>query len=397
MIANPEKGAKIAPSRQALSEIVLSTGFSLTGAGTVLLGVLLPVFSRRWALRDDQAGLLLFLQFFGSALGAVFTGLQRIRSMAIGYGLLAVTACMLAFTNVRAPYAIFFFFGLGLGMAMTSTSLLFSDRCGDDRAAKLVWLNFSWSVGATIGPLCSLPFLHRDDVRSLFMVMLVLSLAMLAWVVVMERDTLPAALQRRSRPMERASRRTFALLLILTMTAVGVETSLSGWLTTFSQRAGMHNLAGAALATSIFWLGEMISRLVFSTRLLAKAGSQQVLRWGVRGVTVAAVAVIVAPHPWLILVAAGMAGVFIGPIYPLSLSYLLELSPRGWLFAMSGMGAALFPWMTGIVSEYDHSLRSGLVVPCFAGLTMAVLNWLIFGAATGKCLASPARRDPARQ
>jgi MFS transporter, FHS family, glucose/mannose:H+ symporter len=102
------------------------------------------------------------------------------------------------------------------------------------------------------------------------------------------------------------------------------------------------------------------------------------LTWGIWGATVAAVAVIAAPQPWLILVAAGAAGVFIGPLYPLALSYLLELSPRGWFFAMGGMGAALFPWMTGLVSTHFHSLRYGLMVPCFTGVAMAALNWLIF-------------------
>ncbi len=52
-----------APPRRRLSIIALSSGFALTGAGTVMLGVLLPTLSLRWGLRDDQAGLLLFLQF----------------------------------------------------------------------------------------------------------------------------------------------------------------------------------------------------------------------------------------------------------------------------------------------------------------------------------------------
>jgi fucose permease len=72
----------------------------------------------------------------------------------------------------------------------------------------------------------------------------------------------------------------FTLLLVLAMTTVGVEASLGGWLTTYSYRAGMRSLAGAASATSIFWLGEMLSRLAFSTRLLAKVGRPQVVRWG---------------------------------------------------------------------------------------------------------------------
>jgi MFS transporter, FHS family, glucose/mannose:H+ symporter len=371
---------------RSLSTAVLSAGFSLTGVGTVMLGVLLPTLAQQWGLRDDQSGLLLFLQFFASGLGAIVTGMKRVRSLAVGYGLVAATLAILALGGSKTAYLAFFFFGLGLGMAMTSTSLLFSDRWGDGRAAKLEWLNFVWSAGATAGPVCFLPFLRQGDLHRLFAAMFALSLAMVAWVTVMERDAPQSA--RASGPSHSVSavRGVFALLLLLTMTTVGVEVSLSGWLTTYSHRAGMRGLAGAALATSIFWLGEMLSRLIFSTRLLAKVGRRQVLGWGAWGVTAAAIAVIAAPHPWLILAAAGAAGMFIGPLYPLSISYLLEFSPLGWFFAVGGMGAALFPWMTGMVSAHFHSLRFGLLVPCATGLAMIGLNWLIFrGSRAREC------------
>jgi MFS family permease len=348
-----------------------------------MLGVLLPTVSQRWGLRDDQAGLLLFLQFFASGLGAIVTGLNRIRSLAIGYAMFAAALAALVICGSKVAYAAFFFYGLGLGMAMTATSLLFSDRWGNDRAAKLEWLNFAWSAGATAGPVCFLPFLRQRDFHWLFSAMLTMSLAVFAWVVLMERAK-SAARAPKSTQIKSSVRGVFALLLLLAMTTVGVEASLSGWLTTYSHRAGMHSLAGAALATSIFWLGEMLSRLAFSTRLLGKVGRRQVLQWGVWGATASAIAVIAAPHPYLILAAAGAAGVFIGPLYPLSLSYLLEISPWGWFFAVGGMGAALFPWLTGLVSAHFHSLRYGLTVPCAVGLTMAVLNWLIFRSMQGE-------------
>ena len=70
---NSSMAVRSAP--RTLSTAMLSGGFSLTGAGTVMLGVLLPTLSQQWGLRDDQAGLLLFLQFFASGLGAIVTGL----------------------------------------------------------------------------------------------------------------------------------------------------------------------------------------------------------------------------------------------------------------------------------------------------------------------------------
>lgn len=370
---------KAAPLLQKSSFIALSAGFVLTGAGTVMLGVLLPTLSLRWGLRDDQAGLLLFLQFVGSALGAIVTGMNRVRSMAIGYALLAVTLCVLALDGAKAAYLAFFFFGLGLGMAMTSTSIVFSDRWADDRTAKLEWLNFAWSAGASAGPICFLPFLRHGDIRSLFAMMLALSLAMFAWVVLRERQEPRIVPARQRGSLSRSARTLFLLLLLLAITTVGVETTLSGWLTTYSHRAGMRSLAGAALATSIFCFGEMLSRLTFSTRLLAKSGRWVILQSGVWGVTISSVLLIAAPHPWLILVAAFVAGTFIGPLYPLALSYLLELSPAGWFFSVGGLGAALFPWITGLLSAHYHSLRYGLLVPCATGLAMIGISTLMFG------------------
>ncbi len=383
--------------RKALSVLILSFGFGLTGAGTVMLGIVLPVLSHQWGLRDERLGLLLFLQFFGSGLGAIFTGLNRVRSLAIGYGLLVASLCVLAFGGLKAAQAAFLFYGLGLGMAMTSTSLLFSDRWGEGRAAKLEWLNFAWSVGATMGPICFVPFLSHGKFRSVFLMMVPLFLGAFFWVVLFERQESDISLLQRTRPFSRLDRAAFSMFLILAMGFVGVEVSLGGWLTTYSHRAGVHNLAGAALATAIFWFGEMLSRLAFSTRILARVGRQVVLRWGIAGVTVAMCALIAVPKPSLIFVVAGAAGACVGPLYPLSLSYLLELSPWGWYFAAGGIGAAVFPWVTGIVSDHFHSLRYGLVVPFGAGLALMALNALTFRILGSKDVSPSVRAESISQ
>ncbi|HTW81778.1 MAG TPA: MFS transporter [Terracidiphilus sp.] len=372
----PDRGALLL--RRAISTAVLSAGFALTGVGTVLPGILLPLFSEKWGLRDDGAGLLLFLQFSGSSLGALFSGLNRIRSMSLGYALLVVSSLDLVFDHLRTPFAVFFFFGLGLGMAMTSTSLLVSDRSGENRAAKLEWLNFTWSIGATSCPLLLLPLVHRDDIHQVYLSLFAVFFLVLAWVVAAERETKPAIAAVASGAEPRPISRLFLLLLICAVCTVGVESALTGWLTTYSHRTGMQSLAGSALATAVFWLGEILSRLAFSTPLLKKIGRQTVLRLGIWGLTATAIFLIAAPHPWTIIAGAGVAGIFTGPLYPIQLSYLLERSARGWFFAVAGLGAAFFPWITGLVSAHLNSLRLGLLVPCCGASVMLVLTALIF-------------------
>jgi len=377
MLPNSKNAGELSPARRVLSTAMLSIGFALTGTGTVLLGVLLPVLSARWRLHDDGSGLLLFLEFSGSSLGAILSGLNRIRSMAVGYGLLVASCLDLVFSHANAPFAVFFFFGLGLGMAMTSTSLLFSDRWGDDRAAKLEWLNFVWSLGATTCPLVTLPFVRGEDTHMVFELLVVLFAILLAWVASRERQPIAQAVAASSGNARRPLNLVFISLVIGAMCVVGVESALSGWLTTYSHRMGMRSLAGSALVTSVFWLGEMISRLAFSTKLLKKLGRESVVMWGTWGLTGSAVVLILSPHPSMIILAAGLAGVFTGPLYPLLLSFLLERSARGWYFAVAGVGSAIFPWFTGLVSAQLNSLRLGLLVPCAGGAAMLAVNALV--------------------
>jgi fucose permease len=326
----------------------------------------------------------------GSALGAVFTTSDRVRSLMSGYVLLVVSTCALAYSGLHTAFAAFFFFGLGLGMTMTATSLLFSDRWGSDRAAKLEWLNFAWSAGAMAGPIVFLPFLRKSDLRALFLTLSGLFLLLFVWVVFRERHA-PRRLPANPLPPVTDAKLGFFLpLIVLAMCTVGVEAALSGWLTTYSHRAGLRSLAGAASATSLFWLGGMLSRLAFSTRLLAKIGRHATLQGAMWGVVASLGALVAAPYPWVILAVAGVAGLCIGPLYPLLLSFLLERSARGWIFAVGGVGAAFLPWLTGLLSAHFHSLRFGLMAPCAAGLLMVVLRSVALRPAKAAEMPAPA-------
>jgi len=56
------------------------------------------------------------------------------------------------------------------------------------------------------------------------------------------------------------------------------------------------------------------------------------------------------------------------------LSFILERTPHGWIFAVAGLGSALVPWLTGLLSAHYGSLRYGLIVPFAAALLMIVLR-----------------------
>lgn len=357
------------------SSVVLSLAFGLTGAGTVMLGVLLPTLSQRWQLHDNASGFLFFLQFLGSSLGAVFTGARRVRALLLGYGILIISAGALTFAGPPYIFAVFFFWGLGLGMAMTATSLYISDRAGDRRAVLLERLNFAWSAGAMAAPILFLHYLGTRSLRPLYFGFEALFALVAIWIVLREREEAEAFQASQDAPgATHAGTSGLVSLVILALCAVGVESALSGWLTTYSHRANPLDLTGGALTTSLFWLGILLSRLVFSTRLLAILGRSRVLNATLYGTAVSVVLLIGSHHGLTINAAAALGGISIGPVYPLLLSFLLERSPRGWIFAVAGLGSALFPWATGAASQELGSLRLGLIVPCAAAAAMILLR-----------------------
>ena len=117
----------------------------------MLLGAILPRVAAQWHLRDKDAGLLLLVQFAGSASGALFARRNLWRTLACGYALCGVgAAAIFALQQSAFPWVLVAFstFGLGLGLAMTSTNLLVGRQTGSRRGAALALLNFSWSAGS---------------------------------------------------------------------------------------------------------------------------------------------------------------------------------------------------------------------------------------------------------
>lgn len=356
------------------SYVVLGLAFALTGAGTVMLGVLLPALSRQWHLHDSVAGFLFFLQFLGSSLGAVLTGTRRVRALLLGYTLLVASAAGLAIATPPLAFAAFFFWGLGLGMAMTATSLYVSDRSGEQRAANLERLNFAWAAGAMAAPVLFLHAVRSGDPRPLYFSFQGLFVLTVLWILLREREApVPAAAERSTAPEMQTRAAGMIALAMLAMCAVGVESSLSGWLTTYSHRANPLAMTGGALTVSVFWLGILLSRLIFSTRLLAMMGRSRALSLTLYAVTASVILLVAAHRGETIEAVAALGGISIGPVYPLALSFLLERSPQGWIFAVAGLGSALFPWITGILSQQFGSLRLGLMAPLAAAAAMIVL------------------------
>jgi MFS transporter, FHS family, glucose/mannose:H+ symporter len=367
-----------ATAHHRLLEFLLHSGFALTGAGTVLLGGILPRLSTQWHLRDKDAGLLLLVQFATSASGALLVRRNFWKTLACGYGLFGAGGIGIFLLQQRSLPA-FAVYGLGLGLAMTSTNMLVGRRHPNRTGAALALLNFSWSAGAVACPLLVAQFLRHGASSSAFGVLgLVVIPFVLLPVFAGRRDFAPPVV---SSPAAAGIREatTIAYFALLAFLYVGIEATVGNWVSTYATRVTGWNFAGSSLALAVFWAALLLGRAM-TPAMLNFMTERRLYRASVIA-TMAGISLLLAAHSArVVLAGSAVTGLALAPLFPLIVSLFLaeigESRNAGWVFGIAGLGGALLSWLTGIVSTAAGSLRIGLAVPGAAALfMMALIIW----------------------
>ena len=357
----------------------LHVGFALTGVGTTLFGCILPTLNVNWHLDDRRAGVLFAAQFTGSTLGALLVRNDFFRSLMNGYFLLIVGAILVAFFTGFVEVLLFFAFGLGLGLTMTATSMLIGSTFMENRGAALSVLNAFWGLGAALSPAIASLWVRRWPPTYLF---LVLAAALMVTFLPIGKNRAAFVGGGRNTAQGASGHRQLKLVSIFAVIAflyVGTEVSVSGWMMTYVGRLPISGKAWAPIAASCFWVALLCGRTLVPAivRWLSEA---QLLTSSLTMAFISILLLLVSRAPLAIVLSAILAGLMLAPIFPLCLANVLTLmydSPGSkWIFAISGLGGAVLPWMTGELSAHSGSLRVGLLVPVFALGTMTILDRL---------------------
>jgi FHS family glucose/mannose:H+ symporter-like MFS transporter len=354
---------------------ILYVGFLATGIGMVLPGALLPLLLARWSLNDEQAGALFFIFFIGSLVGALLARWSLPHSIARGCIAVALGATLLGVASRATAFAAVAVYGVGLGIVMTSVSVLVSRRHAAERTAHITRLNLAWALGACLGPWFGLrgaeawgPQWMLFGLAAFFAMVGALTLGFVEHVAA---ETVPAIgwwQQARAVP---------GYLLLMVPLATGIESATGGWLATYSKRSGQ-TLSVTIGETTCFWAGLLLSRLVQSNRRVATASERPLLRLSPWLISIGLTVLIVASDGPAMLAGALLLGIGVGPMYPALLALVLSRGEGGnSVFVIAGIGAAMVPLLTGLVSGSTGSLRLGLGVPLAGALVMALCGWLV--------------------
>lgn len=355
--------------------------FVLAGIGTTILGPILPALSSQWRMSDAHAGSLFTAQFLGSALGGLLAGIHPVRSAIVGFITAALGLLILTSASAHSAVPVIFVYGLGVGLVLTGINLTVSRVAEEKRGTALSWLNFCWSLGATICPVLTAIFVTRHVLDGFLIMLSVLYVCSAILIFSRSKIYIQSALAEVPQTSTAAASIRFFILYFaaLLFLYVGIETTLGGWLSTLASRLHHASVLGAFAisASSFFWLSLLVGRGL--TPLLLKKIPDTVLQPVAVGLSVVSIGFLLASHSFAgVAIAGSLAGLSLAPVFPLSLSFFLSHAGQsrsvGLVFAICGTGGAVLPWITGIVSTYRQSLQWGLSVPLLAAILMLVLS-----------------------
>lgn len=326
--------------------------------------------------------------------------LGRRNSMTLGC-ILACIMYVLIIPGTKFAVVVIGFFvgGCGTAINLSQTNIFISNV----DPVYLAYLHGSYGIGATVSPLLATSMVNRGVKWCYFYALLLGIMACHAINLFLAFDGSAEDLKPWDEPAESAeltpeekkredtenmksALKTCVtwLLSFFVLFYQGAEVSLGGWIVTFllDYRKGNSNLVG--YVASGFWGGLTVGRLFLTAPLHNTLGPRKsvtllsivslifvALTWAVPNVIVAAVFI-------------SIAGLFIGPNYPLMITYATRkgLIPRKIQVvvltittAFGSSGGAIFPFLIGLLSQVSGTY---VVMPMFIALYALMLAlWII--------------------
>ncbi len=180
-------------------------------------------------------------------------------------------------------------------------------------------------------------------------------------------------------PQSSLAPKLFLIFCLLLVFYGGLETCLSGWLTTYALRYGDRSLTISEYTTLLLWAAITGGRAL-SSAILLHVGTRTVQRACLVLAAALTAALALAHTPALIATCALLLGLSLAPFFPATFALLMNEAPSarqaGIVLAVSGLGAAALPWSMGVLSTATGSLNKALVVPFLAAIALLILTVL---------------------
>jgi fucose permease len=331
----------------------LYAAFILVGAANTMLGPLMPDLESRWRIGDGRAGLVFMAMFLAAVAISTLTPLlgRRIgyrNTVALGMALIAAGVAGCTTSSFPLGLAAVAVYGCGIGLAVNGCNLAIAAISGGASARPLLWLNMCWSIGAMACP-AIVAGLRGAFLPSLAATSLVTALAVAG-----------AAGASRPRPKAQAAPFPHFLFALLLFLYVGIEMSVSGWVSTYATRGAEARLW--AVLPSVFWAAILTGRAT-APQLLHRIPPRRLAPLGLALGFAGACILLAGSSAAVMLAGTVLAGLGFAPVYPVIVAEYADLcgaAVSGWVLSAAGLGGAVIPPAVGAISTASGSLRIGL-------------------------------------
>lgn len=337
-----------------------------------LLGVGWPSIRASFSISLDSIGVLLAASVAGYMVSSFFSGVLLAR---IGVGRVLAVSCLLTglaligYTLVPQWWMMVvlgLFAGLGAGAIDAGLNTYVAAHFGE---GLMQWLHASWGVGITIGPILmtlGLATLNtwRFGYQAVGVFQVVLAAAFVATLAMWsQNDTSPGHTEEKRltdyrTPMHLTLRQPHVWLsVMLFFLYVGAEASLGIWTYTLLTESRGVDLTLAGFFAGSYWLTFTIGRMIAGL-IASRLGVNKLVLYGLVGALLGVGLLIWNPSEIANVVAVGVIGVSIAPIFPAMMSGTRTrvgdahaANTIGMQMTATGLGTAVIPSLMGVLAR----------------------------------------------
>ncbi|NCB63121.1 MAG: MFS transporter [Clostridia bacterium] len=362
-------------------------GFAVNGAGSILLGAILPDMKSEYGLSYAVSGAALSAHQVGNFLALVAMGvlpylLGRRKTMCLLWAGIALGFA--GFTLTGNPLLVLFSFlltGVGRGAVSTMATVTISEVSGAKAAAQNM-LHASFAVGAVLSPLLAMACLGLNVGwrPPVWAVALLGAVTLVSFWRAGLSDTPEPRTEGTGREFLRSG--SYWLNIGILFFYLCGESSIMGWLVTYFTDAGIMSGTLAQFTSTILWVMVLAGRLLCAA-YADRVGRSRLLVVMVLGMTVCFAAMISTRNVAVVLASLAGMGLFMSGTFPTTMSTMeprFANSPAATSFAIAAaaIGSVAMPMAVGQIAQLRGIVGgiSAIAVTQAVLVALVVVKWV---------------------
>ncbi|KAH0345727.1 MFS general substrate transporter, partial [Aureobasidium melanogenum] len=387
-----------APRSNLYRTLAAFIGFAIMGMNDATYGAIIPYLEKYYNLSYTIVSLIFLSPLVGYNLSALLNNSIHLQFGQRGVAFIGPVCHLLAYIviAVHPPYpvlvVVFAIAGFGNGLEDAAWNAWMGAMSNANEV--LGFLHGIYGLGATIAPLIATSLITKADkpwwTWYYFMIgFAAVELVTNLWAFWSQTGEVfrlahPRTTDQTGNRMKEAlltmpSARVTWLCALFLLGYVGIEVALGGWITTFMLRERHGGAFASGMTATGFWLGITIGRLVLGF-VTPRIGEKLSIAIYLPIATGLELLFWLVPQFYVSAVAVALQGFFLGPMFPAAVVATTKLLPKhlhvsgiGFAAALGGSGAAIFPFVTGVIAQ-----AKGVQVLQPIILALLVVIWLFW-------------------